>query len=120
MATATNKRRAAKSLAHDPAQAAVPEPMQFLIYEDNGGLYHWTIVDDDRATLAHSDGFASDDEAKRAAQRVRDGAPSARFERRAVGKAAVDRFGRRDPRKDTDAKRWLDEGGDVSSKSAIR
>jgi hypothetical protein len=41
MATATKKSRAAKQLARRPANVRVPESMEFLIFEDNGGAYHW-------------------------------------------------------------------------------
>jgi uncharacterized protein YegP (UPF0339 family) len=62
-------------------EARVPESMQFLIFEDNGGDYHWTIVGRDGATLARSGSFASYDDAEKTANHVRDVAASALFER---------------------------------------
>ena len=73
MATATKKARAATSLT----RAA---PLEFLTYPDNGGNYHWEIVDTSGEILARSGSFASQDDAERAASHVHEGASSARFE----------------------------------------
>ena len=81
-------------------EVRAPESMEFLIFEDNGGDYHWTIVAADGATLARSGSFASYDDAERAAQHVRDGAASARFERRVTGAPPVDLTARRDATRD--------------------
>jgi len=108
MATATKKSRAAKQLARRAPQVRVPASLAFLLYEDNGGDYHWTIVAGDGETVARSGGFVSYDDAEKAAKQVRDGAASARFERHAGGIGPVDLTARRD---DSDAERWLDEGG---------
>ena len=54
-----------------------PASMKFLVSEDNGGSYHWTLVASDGVTLARSDGFASYEDAERAGRRVREGAASA-------------------------------------------
>jgi uncharacterized protein YegP (UPF0339 family) len=116
MATATKKSRAANQLARTRAHRGSRELMEFLIFEDNGGAYHWTIVARDGETLARSGGFASYDDAEQAAQRVRDAATSARFERRGTGALPVDLVARRDPASD-DAERWLDEGGSFSSEA---
>jgi uncharacterized protein YegP (UPF0339 family) len=118
MATAIKKSRAAKQLAGTASAARVPESMEFLIFEDNGGDYHWTIVARDGATLAQSGSFASYDEAEHGAQHVRDGAASAELERRAVGALPVDLTARRNATDDdSDAERWLDEGGSFSSEA---
>jgi uncharacterized protein YegP (UPF0339 family) len=85
MATAIQKSRSGGRRPRNAREVRVPESMEFLIFEDNGGDYHWTIVAGDGATLARSGGFASYDDAEKAAKHVRDGAASARFERRAVG-----------------------------------
>jgi uncharacterized protein YegP (UPF0339 family) len=53
--------------------------LEFLIFEDNAGDYHWTIVAGDGAILARSGGFASYDHAKQAVEQVRHGAASARL-----------------------------------------
>ena len=51
--------------------------MTFLIDEDNGGGYHWTIVADGDETLVRSAGFASYQQAKQAAGIVHRGASRA-------------------------------------------
>jgi uncharacterized protein YegP (UPF0339 family) len=71
MATATTKSRAAKQLARRAREVRVADPMQFLIFEDNGGDYHWTLVARDGATLARSGSFASYDDAEHAADAER-------------------------------------------------
>ena len=109
MATATKQSRSARQRPRRPVR--VPEVMKFQIHEDNGGDYHWTIVAGDGETAARSGGFASYDDAEKAARQVRDGAASARFERHARGTGPVDLAARRD---DSDAERWLDEGGSLN------
>ena len=117
MATATKKSRAAGRLPRRPGEVRVPESLEFLIFEDNGGGYHWTIVADG-ATLARSGSFASYDDAEKAAKHVRDGAASALFEYRATGALPVDLIARRNAKSDaSDAERWLDEGGSFSSEA---
>ena len=121
MATATKRSRAAKQLARRPAHVRSPESMEFVIFEDNSGAYHWTIVASDGETLARSSGFASGDQAEQAARRVRDAASSARFQRRGTGAVPVDLMARRDPASDDDdAERWLDEGGSFSSEAVAK
>ena len=61
-----------------PAQA----PIKFLIFEDNGGAYHWAIITASGDRLVQSASFASYEQAKQAAGIVRRGAGSARFEDR--------------------------------------
>ena len=117
MATAIEKSRAAGRLPRRAREVRVPASMEFLIFEDNGGDYHWTIVAGDGAILARSGGFASYDDAEKAAKRVRDGAVSARFER----PSPVDLGARRDARSDaSDAERWLDEGGSFGSERVAK
>ena len=121
MATATTKSRAAKPAARRSHEVRVAEPMEFLIFEDNGGDYHWTIVARDGATLARSGSFASYDDAEKAAKHVRDGAAGARFEARAGAASPVDLTARRDATADAaDAERWLDEGGSFSSEAVAK
>jgi uncharacterized protein YegP (UPF0339 family) len=121
MATATKKSRAAGGLAARASEVHVPESMEFLIFEDNGGEYHWTIVAGDGTTLARSGGFASYEDAEQAAQHVRDGAASALFERRATGTLPVDLVVRRNAARDAaDAERWLDEGGSFSGEAVAK
>lgn len=118
MATANRKSRASRQLARPPARVRGPAPMEFLIFEDNGGSYHWRILAGDGSTLGQSRDFASYDTAEQAAQQIRDGAASARFPRRESGTGSVDLAARRvAPDDDSDAERWLDEGGSFSSKA---
>ena len=52
--------------------------MQFTIYKDNGGLFHWRIVGDDGARVAVSaTSFGSAAEAERAAADVQEHAGAA-------------------------------------------
>jgi uncharacterized protein YegP (UPF0339 family) len=96
MATATKRSRAAKQLARRAPHVPVPASLAFVIYEDNGGDYHWTIVAGDGATVAPSGSFASHHDAERAAHHVRDGAASALFERLADGGRPAELSARRD------------------------
>jgi uncharacterized protein YegP (UPF0339 family) len=121
MATAPKKSRAAAQLARRGRGARVPEPMEFAVFEDNGGAYRWRIVVGDGTTLAQSESFASLDRAEHAAQLVREGAASASFDRRAGEVGPVDLAARRDrPSDELDAERWLDEGGSFSSEAVAR
>jgi uncharacterized protein YegP (UPF0339 family) len=95
--------------------------MAFLIFEDNGGSYHWEILAGDGASLGQSGDFPSYDDAERAAQQVHDGAASARFERRGSSIGAVDPAVHQDaPDNDADAERSLVENGTVSSQAVAR
>ena len=95
--------------------------MEFLIFQDNGGDYHWTIVAGGGATLARSGSFASYDHAEQAARRVRDGAAAARFDARAVEARPVDLIARRHASSDdSDAERWLDEGGSFNGDAVAK
>lgn len=99
-----------------------PAGMRFLVFEDNSGAYHWRIVAPDGATLAQSGSFASRDRAQLAAQRVRDGAASARFARGAgEARHPLELAAGRDALRDElDAERWLDEGGSFSGGALSR
>ena len=102
MATATQKERAARQVARRAKAAAV---LTFVVFEDNGGDYRWTILDGTGDRLAQSRTFASYDDARAAAAVVRDRARGARFGRPAAGLAAgrvVD---------DADDGNWVDEDG---------
>jgi uncharacterized protein YegP (UPF0339 family) len=96
--------------------------MTFLIYEDNGGGYHWTIIAGGE-TLVQSDSFGSYQEAKQAAGSVHRGASRASFEHRSAAPPPVDLPARRDAataRDRLDAERWLDQGGSFSSEAVTR
>jgi uncharacterized protein YegP (UPF0339 family) len=82
MTTATKKSGARGQLAHGARDKSAPESLEFLVFEDNGGDYHWRIDAEDGATLAQSGSYASYEDAGQAVQRVRAGAASARFARR--------------------------------------
>ena len=80
MATATRKARAAKRVASGVVGVSEPGSIEFQVFQDNGGEYHWTIVAGSGESLAQSGSFASHEDAERAARCVYEGAESARFE----------------------------------------
>jgi hypothetical protein len=82
MATATPKARAKRG--------ATAASMEFRIVEDNGGDYHWTLLDRDGASLAHSGSFASYERTEDAARVVLAGVGAARLDPRAVTAGSVD------------------------------
>jgi uncharacterized protein YegP (UPF0339 family) len=97
--------------------------MQFRVFEDNGGDYHWTIDGADGQRLVRSAGFASYDDALRAARIVRDGAGSADMETSPPTTAPLPAHtptGRKPAAvsDELDAGRWLDEG--ASSRSSAK
>jgi uncharacterized protein YegP (UPF0339 family) len=54
---------------------------KYQIYSDAAGKYRWRLKDEDGEKVALSgDSFASESEARRAAQRVKDKAPEAEIE----------------------------------------
>ena len=114
---AIRKARAAENAGPEPAS------MKFVVFEDNGGAYHWTIVADSGETLVRSASFPTHDEAAQAARVVHAGAASASLEQLGGGTAPVDLAARRKTavmRGDLDAERWLDEGGSFSSEAVAR
>jgi uncharacterized protein YegP (UPF0339 family) len=117
----------AKRNARATARAlSKPASMTFLVFEDNCGRYHWTIVSAGGESLVESASFASYEDAKQAARVVHAGAASASFEHLAGATgatAAVELVARRPSgavRGDPDAERWLDEGGSFSSEAVTR
>jgi uncharacterized protein YegP (UPF0339 family) len=82
MATATKKAKAAKPVTTRDVSGST---LDFLVYQDNGGSYHWEIVQDGGESLTRSAGFASHKEAERAARYVYDRAGVARFGPREAG-----------------------------------
>jgi uncharacterized protein YegP (UPF0339 family) len=118
MATATKESPASRRVARRIADEQPASSMAFLIFEDNGGSYHWEIVAGDGATLGQSGDFASYHDAEQAAQQVRDGAATARFDPRGSAVGPVDPAVRRGARdNDADAERWLGEGGSLTSEA---
>jgi uncharacterized protein YegP (UPF0339 family) len=95
--------------------------MEFLILEDNGGSYHWKILAGDGSTLGQSGDFGSYDAAERAALQICGGAAAARVHPRASGTGPVDLAARRAASdENSDAERWLDEGGSFSSEAVAQ
>jgi uncharacterized protein YegP (UPF0339 family) len=91
MATATKKARATTTHASRGAVVASESvSMEFLIVEDNGGDYHWTLLDRDGNSLARSPSFASYEHTEDAARVVLAGARSARLDRRAATHSSLD------------------------------
>ncbi len=114
MATATKKPRATR---HAAVVSESPT-FTFFVSEDNGGRYRWTLVGPDGDSLAHSTRYATHEEAAHAVRIVRDGAGTAQFSDAAAPDLPVDLLARRDAalaRDDSDAERWLDEGGSFNS-----
>jgi uncharacterized protein YegP (UPF0339 family) len=123
MATAPKKVRDAARVAGRVSAASNSAPIEFLVFEDNGGDFHWTIVRSGGESLAQSGPFATHEDASHAAQVVRDGAGSARFGARPRSDGPVDLVARRDAaqaRDDSEAERWLDEGGSFSSEAVAK
>jgi hypothetical protein len=119
MATPTQQARDGRQLARDPRDVSEPESasLEFFVFEDNGGGYHWAIVTGE--SLAQSGSFGSYEEAAHAGRCVRDAAESARFERRGVEDRLADAPDRSegDAGDDSDVGRWLDEGGHFRSEA---
>jgi hypothetical protein len=93
MATARKKAHTPREV--DRARAAESGLMEFLVSEDNGGDYYWTIIAASGEALARSPSFASYEDAEVAARRVRDDAGSARLEQRDGVGVPVDLVARR-------------------------
>jgi hypothetical protein len=116
MTTPTRRRRTASQLTRDERGVSESTSLEFFVFEDFGGGYHWAIVRGNGESLT-SESFASYAEAAHAGCYVRDGAESARFQRRAAQDRVVDVSGRREAAvgDDLDVARWLDEGGSFRS-----
>ena len=115
----TAKRKARATARTLPKRAT----MKFLVYEDNGGGYHWTIVADGGETLVRSASFRCYEDAKQSADVVHRGASQAAIDHRSDNPPPVDLPARRNAvtvRDRLDAERWLDEGGSFSSEAVTR
>jgi uncharacterized protein YegP (UPF0339 family) len=117
MATATKKARSTGQVPRVGGRVSGSASMKLLVFQDNGGHYRWMIVGASGEQLAQSPSFASYEDARDAAGRVRDGAGSARLESHEAAALPVDLSTRRGAaaRDDLDAERWLDEGGSYSA-----
>jgi uncharacterized protein YegP (UPF0339 family) len=124
-------RRAQPTPAPDAAPAAqvtpevLPEPgsVKFVLYQDNGGGYYWTIVDSSGGVLARSAGFESYPDANFAADIVHRGAATATFEDRSSPTPPAGPPGSADrPTEEdrTEPKRPPDQGGSVSREEVTR
>jgi uncharacterized protein YegP (UPF0339 family) len=82
MATATQKGRAPKGASRGAKGASESASMEFVIVEDNGGKYHWTLLDREGNSLARSPRLVSYEQAEKAAGVVLAGAGAARLDRR--------------------------------------
>ena len=82
MATATKKGHVAGSRRRDVSANSDRASLAFAISQDNAGDYLWEIVDSDGRAVVQSGGFASRDDAERAARYVHDSARLAHFGRR--------------------------------------
>jgi hypothetical protein len=118
MATTTKTLEAARPVVGDARVVSESVSLEFLVFEDDGGGYHWAIVGGSGESLAQSGSFGSYEEAAHAGRYARDGAEWARFQRRAAEDRVVDvRACRAAARDGLDADRWLDEGGSFSSEA---
>jgi hypothetical protein len=90
MATATQKDRAPTGAGRGAERASESASMEFVIVEDNGGKYHWTLLDREGESLARSPSLVSYEQAENAAGVVLAGAGSAGLDRRAVTDSSVD------------------------------
>ena len=118
MATAPKKSHATRQAERRAAPVAESAAITFLVFEDNGGSYHWTLSGADGESLAHSRPYATHEEAADAARVVRDRSGTARLETDRAPDLPTDLAARRSAaasRDDSDAERWLDEGGSSSS-----
>ena|ERR1700751_4765435 len=118
MATRTNELEAATPAVRDARVVSESVLLEFLVFEDNGGGYHWAIVGGSGESLAQSGSFGSYEEAAHAGRYARDGAEWARFECRGAEDRVVDVRARRAAAwDDLDAERWLNEGGSFSGEA---
>ena len=122
MAAATKNGRPARGGARRAEAVSGSVAMEFPIFEDNGGDYHWSIVDGAGESLARSGSFTSREDAEQAARVVRDNAGGARLEQRVADDPPTDLAARRAAASggDSDAERWLDEGGSFSSEAVAQ
>ena len=123
MATATQKQRTTRHDARRVKATSDPVAIAFVVLEDNAGDYRWSILDSRGESLAQSNRtFVTYDAARQAAATIRNAAGSARLEQRPVDHP-VDLAARREATwavDDSDAERWLDEGGSLHSEAVTQ
>jgi uncharacterized protein YegP (UPF0339 family) len=96
MATATKQAHGVRQVARRAEAVSDSAPIRFLVFEDNGGDYRWTILGSGGESLAQSGSFSAYDDAEQAARVVRETIGSARFQRRPAADHAVDLVSRRE------------------------
>jgi len=120
VAHAVSALRAARAAPDSSGESA---SMAFLVYEDNGGTFHWTIVADSDEVLARSPGFGSREEAERAASLIHHGVLRASFDPSPLAAPASHLSDRPDAATTPDrqdAERWTDEGGSLTREAVSR
>jgi uncharacterized protein YegP (UPF0339 family) len=80
MATATKQGRGPTGASRGAKGAPESASMEFLIVEDNGGMFQWKLRDGEGNSLARSPRFVSHEQAQDAARVVLAGAGSARLD----------------------------------------
>jgi uncharacterized protein YegP (UPF0339 family) len=85
MATATKKVSAAKSGSRSVGGRSPSQSLDFLIYGDNDGGFHWEIVAANGESLVQSSSFPSHGAAELAARRLYDGVAAAPFSLHTAG-----------------------------------
>lgn len=96
MATATKKIRANGKVSRGATVVTGSSAMTFLVFEDNGGSYYWTIHDGGGESLAQSGRYDSRDDAANAAHAIHEGIGSAQFEPDVASEPPIDLKGRRE------------------------
>ena len=91
MATATKKAHATGGANRGAVAVSDSVSMEFLIAEDNGGDYRWTLLDGGGNSLARSPSFASYEHTEAAARYALAGAGSARLDRSAANGSSLER-----------------------------
>lgn len=114
MATATKKDRSPAKTRRRERSAPGTTSMHFSTCQDNSNAYHWELVADDGTSLARSPSFPSRGTAEQAVQRVRADAASARFDTATDSRGVAGPIARENgAANESDAERWLDEGGSL-------
>jgi uncharacterized protein YegP (UPF0339 family) len=123
VATAIQKSWANRQVTRRAASRSESPAITFLVFEDNGGEYCWTILGSDGESLAHSRPYATRDDAAHAARVVRDGAGAGRFELHAAPDGPIELMARRSAavaRDNSASERRLDEGGGINGEAVTQ
>ncbi len=79
MATATKKRVTAGAVSDGALGGSELASQEFVVYQDNGGNFHWEIVSESGQRLARSGIFTSQDDARRGARSACDAVGTVRL-----------------------------------------